>query len=74
MHSSLRTYENAHVHVYWLASREIQIFYLVSVFEQDGLHRGYKTFFMLNSTEHGISTAPKTKIQHLKNFSCFQTP
>ena len=24
--------------------------------------RGYKTFFMLNSTEHEISTAHKTKI------------
>ena len=32
--------------------------------------RGYKTFFMLNSTEHEISTAHKIKN---KDFSCFQT-
>ena len=28
----------------------------------DFLHRGYKTFFMLNPTEHEIITAHKTKI------------
>ena len=30
--------------------------------------RGYKTFFMLNSTEHEISTAHKTKIPANKKF------
>ena len=30
--------------------------------------RGYKIFFMLNSTEHEISTAHKTKIPTMKKF------
>ena len=33
---------------------------------------GYKTFFMLNSTEHKISIAHKTKMLK-KDISCFQT-
>ena len=32
--------------------------------------RGYKTFFMLNSIAHEISTAHKTK-QTIKEVSCF---
>ena len=35
--------------------------------------RGYKTFFMLNSTEHEISTAHKTKILTNKEVSCFKS-
>ena len=34
--------------------------------------RSYKTFFILNSTEHEISTAHKTKIPTFKEVSCFQ--
>ena len=34
--------------------------------------RGYKTFFMLNSTEHGISTAYKTKMLKNNDLSRFQ--
>ena len=30
--------------------------------------RGYKTFFMLNSTEHEISTAHKIKYRQIKKF------
>ena len=30
--------------------------------------RGYKTFFMLNSTEHEISTALKLKYRQIKKF------
>ena len=33
--------------------------------------RGYKTFFVLNSTEHEISTAHKTKIPRDEEVSCF---
>ena len=33
--------------------------------------RGYETFLMLNSTEHEISTAHKTKIPTNKETSCF---
>ena len=36
--------------------------------------RGYKTFFMLNSTEHEISTSHKAKIQTNKEDSCFKSP
>ena len=32
--------------------------------------RGYKTFFMLNSTDHEISTAHKTKIRTNEDSSC----
>ena len=35
--------------------------------------RGYKTFFMLNSTEHGISTAHRTKIPTTEEGSCFKS-
>ena len=35
--------------------------------------RGYKTFFMLNSTEHKISTAKKTKIPTNEEISCFKS-
>ena len=35
--------------------------------------RGYKTFYVLNLTEHEISTAHKTKVLKNKDFSCFQT-
>ena len=35
--------------------------------------RGYKAFFMLNSTEHEISTAHKTKIPTNKEVSCFKS-
>ena len=37
--------------------------------------RGYKTFFMLNSTEHEISIAHKTKIHVPTNVevSCFKS-
>ena len=35
--------------------------------------RGYKTFFILNSTEHKISTAHKTKIPTNKEVSCFKS-
>ena len=35
--------------------------------------QGYKTFFMLNSTEHDISTAHKTKIPTYKEVSCFRS-
>ena len=35
--------------------------------------RGYKTFFMLNSTENEISTAHKTKLMKIIDFSCFKT-
>ena len=35
--------------------------------------RAYKTLFMLNSTEHEISTAHKTKMLKIKDVSCFQT-
>ena len=35
--------------------------------------QGYKTFFMLNSTGHEISTAQKNKTAKNKDFSCFQT-
>ena len=31
---------------------------------------GYKTFFMLDSTEHEISTAHKTKMQEKIGISC----
>ena len=34
--------------------------------------RGYKTFFMLNSTGHEISTAQKPKIPSNKEVSCFK--
>ena len=34
---------------------------------------GYKTFFMLNSTEHEISTAHKAKIPTNKEVSCFKS-
>ena len=36
------------------------------------LPRGYKTFFMLNSTEHGNSTAHKTNTLTKKTFLSFQ--
>ena len=36
--------------------------------------QGYKTFFMLNSTEHKISTAQKTKIPTNEEVSCFKYP
>ena len=35
--------------------------------------RGYKTCFMLNSTEHEISTAHKSKIPANKEVSCFKS-
>ena len=35
--------------------------------------RGYKTFFILNSTEHEISTAQKTKIPTNEEVSCFKS-
>ena len=35
--------------------------------------RGYKTFLMLNSTEHEISSAHKTKIPTKKEVSCFKS-
>ena len=35
--------------------------------------RGYKTVFMLNSTEHEISTAHKTKILTNKEVSCLKS-
>ena len=35
--------------------------------------RGYKTFYMLNLTEHEISTAHKTKIPRNKNVSSFKS-
>ena len=34
---------------------------------------GYMDFFMLNSTEHGISTAQKTKIPTNGEVSCFKS-
>ena len=34
--------------------------------------RGYKTFFILNSTENEISTAHKTKLMKIIDFSCFK--
>ena len=37
--------------------------------------QGYETFFMLNSTKHGISTAHKTKTPtKKKEVSCFESP
>ena len=35
--------------------------------------QGFKTFFMLNSTEHEISTAHKTQISKKKEVSCFKS-
>ena len=35
--------------------------------------RGYKTFFMLNSTKHEISTAHKTKIPAKEGVTCFKS-
>ena len=35
--------------------------------------RSYKTFLMLNSTEHEISTPIKAKLLKNQDFSCFQT-
>ena len=35
--------------------------------------RGYKTFSMLNSAEHEISTAHNTKIPRKKEVSCFKS-
>ena len=35
--------------------------------------QGYKTFFRLNSTEHEISTAHKTKIQTNEEVSCLRS-
>ena len=35
--------------------------------------QGYKTFFMLNSTEHEISTAHKTKLPTNEEVSCFKS-
>ena len=35
--------------------------------------RGYKTIFVLYSTEHEISIAHKTKLLKNTDFSCFQT-
>ena len=39
-------------------------------FIQDTRPRGYKTFFMLNSTEHEISTANR-KYRQMKKFLAF---
>ena len=38
--------------------------------EKNSRPRGYKTFFMLNSTEHEISTPHKTKMMRIKKY-CF---
>ena len=35
--------------------------------------RGYKTFSMLNSTEHELSTAHKNKIPKSELVSCFKS-
>ena len=42
-------------------------------FDAIGWPRGYKTFFMLNSTEHEISTAHKNKNTNKKEVSCFKS-
>ena len=53
----------------------IASYYVLSFFPLDVLGeiwpRGYKTFFMLNSTEHEILKAHKYK--NIKKFSFFQT-
>ena len=43
----------------------------VSIIQVTPGPRGYKTFFMLNSTEDEISIAKKTKILKKKDFSSF---
>ena len=43
----------------------------VVVYAEADLARCYKTCFMLNSTEHEISTAHKTKVPANKEVSCY---
>ena len=50
----------------WLGSRE----QMTKALTRPG---GYKTCFMLNSTEHGISIVHKSKMLKNKDFSSFQT-
>ena len=41
--------------------------------QKEARPRGYETFFMLNSTEHDISTAYKSKIPKSEEVSYFKT-
>ena len=43
------------------------------LFYQSIWPQGYKNIFMLNSTEHEISTAHKTKMPTNEDVSCFKS-
>ena len=57
----------------WLHSKYEPVYAILVLIDQTR-PRGYKTFIVLNSTEHEISTAHKTNVLINKDFSCFQTP
>ena len=46
----------------------------LKVYNIEARSRGYKTVFMLNSTEHDNSLAHETKMLKNEYFSCFHTP
>ena len=52
----------------------LPVLVVVNIGTNTSLPLGYKTFFMLNSTEHEISTAHKNKIQTNEEVSCFKSP